>query len=93
MAIAARSGQTTVTTAGTEVVLGTGAVEGFVSIKALTTNTGIMYVGNDGAGAVSSSTGYPLSAGQDITIEVGDLNNIWVDASVNGEKVAWLRLE
>lgn len=88
------SGQTTVTTAGTEVQLHSGlAVNGPVAIKALPGNTGVMYVGQQ-AGVVSSSTGYPLSAGQEVVFnQVGNLNEIWVDASVNGEKVAWLLLK
>lgn len=89
------SGQTTVTTAGTEVVLAAAGtrVNGPVAVKALPTNTGVMYVGNDGAGAVSNASGFPLSAGEVIVYEyVGDLNTIWVDASVNGEKVAWAML-
>lgn len=87
------SGQTTVTTAGTEVALGTGLPQSAVLVKALSTNTGIMYVGNAGDGTVASTTGYPLSAGDQLIFEyVDDLSKIMVDASVNGEKVAWLIL-
>ena len=88
----AMSGQTTVTTAGTEVILNANQACRSVVIKALSTNTGIMYVGNDGDNAVSSSTGYPLSAKDYVVLEVLNLNNIYVDASVNGEKVAWIIL-
>ncbi len=88
----AMSGQTTVTTAGTEVQLNANQACKSVIIKALSTNTGIMYVGNDGANAVSSSTGYPLSKDDYVVLEVLNLNNIYVDASVNGEKVAWIIL-
>ena len=90
----ALSGQKTVTTAGTEVALAASSrVQCAVAIKALTTNTGLVYVGNDGAGAVSSSTGFPLAAG-DVTIMeyVDDLANIMVDSAVNGEGVAYLVL-
>jgi hypothetical protein len=89
----AMSGQTTVTTAGTEVILNADQACNAVLIKAITANTGIMYVGNDGANAVSSTTGYPLSSGEaPIVLEVKNLNQIYVDASVNGEKVAWIVL-
>ena len=87
-----RSGQTTVTTAGTEVALGTGTINGIVAIKALPTNTGYMYVGNNGSGAVASTTGYPLSAGEYIFLSIGDLDTVMVDSSVNGEKVAWIAI-
>ncbi len=85
------SGQITVATAGTEVpgpdVLGT-----YFQIKALPTNTGVMYVGNDGSNAVSNLTGYPLSAGEVLILSnIYNLNQIYFDASVNGEKVAWIK--
>ena len=90
----ALSGQKTVTTAGTEVALAASSrVQCAVAIKALTTNTGLVYVGNAGDGTVSSSTGFPLAAG-DVTIMeyVDDLANIMVDSAVNGEGVAFLVL-
>jgi hypothetical protein len=91
--VAEQSGQTTVTTAGTEVLLHSDLpVSGPVMVKALPGNTGIMYVGNVN-GAVSSSLGMPLSAGDAMIYDfVGNLNSIWVDASVSGEKVAWALL-
>lgn len=89
----ALSGQKTVTTAGTEVILGDQEVGAPLMVKALTTNTGLVYVGNTGAGAVSSSTGMPLAAGDVLLFDfVTRLNNIWVDSAVNGEGVAWLAL-
>ena len=88
------SGQTTLTTAGTEVKLGSGTVNGGVIVKTLSTNTGTMYVGNDGNDAVSSSTGFPLGAGDVMVFDYIDiLDNVWVDSSVNGEKVAWSILD
>jgi hypothetical protein len=89
------SGQTTVAAAGTEVVLVAAAtrVNVAVAIRALSTNTGKMYIGNTGAGVVSSTTGYELSAGDQIILEqITDLSEIMVDASVSGEKVCWLIL-
>lgn len=86
------SGQKTVTTAGTEVGLGSMQVGGPLMVKALTTNTDLVYVG-ESAGAVSSSTGMPLTAGEVVIFEfVGNLDSIWVDSAVNGEGVAWLVL-
>lgn len=87
------SGQKTVTTAGTELQLATARVVNCaVMVKALPGNGGVMYVGQ-AAGAVSSSTGMPLSPGDALIFEnVGDLSEIWVDATVNGEGVAWLLL-
>ena len=85
------SGQITVTTAGTEVQGSNVPLDNGIFIKALSGNTGKMYVGNDGAGAVTSSNGFELEAGQLIIIHVDNLNEIWVDSSVNGEKVCWIK--
>ena len=89
----ALSGLKTVAAAGTAVVLGSQQIAGPVLIKALTTNTGLVYVGNDGAGDVSSANGFPLSAGDLVILEhIGDLSNVWVDSAVNAEGVAWIAL-
>jgi len=89
----ALSGQRTVTTAGTEVQLGTQNVFGPLMVKALDTNTGIVAIGND-AGVLTLSNGMRLAAG-DVAVfsYVGNLASIWVDSAVNGEGVAWLMLE
>jgi hypothetical protein len=87
------SGQKTVTTAGTAVNLGSQAVSHGILVKALTTNTDLVYVGNDGAGDVSSANGFPLSAGEVLIFEhVSNLSAIMLDSAVNGEGVAWLIL-
>jgi hypothetical protein len=58
----------------------------------LSTNTGIGYVGNDGAGDVTSANGYELTAGQQAPpIQVANLNELWFDASVNTQKFSWLK--
>lgn len=85
------SGQRTVTTAGTAVALGTQQISGSLVIKALPANTGVMYVGNDGAGDVTTANGFPLSAGEVVVFDhVANLGDVMVDAAVNGEGVAWL---
>ena len=86
----ALSGQTTVTTAGTEVQLNADTPCNAVIVKALPANTGVMYIGNNGSNAVASTTGYPLSAKEYVVIERKNLNQWYVDASVNGEGVAWI---
>lgn len=88
-----RSGQITVTTAGTA-VQGTSVRGRVFAIQALPTNTGYIYVGTDSTNLdVSSSTGYYLGAGASISFVADDLSEIWIDSSVNGEKVCWMRLE
>lgn len=88
----ALSGQKTVTTAGTEVALGSQQIGAPLMVKALPTNTGLVYVG-ESSGGVSSATGMPLDAGEVVIFEfVGQLGALWVDSAVNGEGVAWLAL-
>lgn len=89
----ALSGQTTVPTAGTAVALGTQIIAGALLVKALASNTGLVYVGNDGSHNVTSANGYPLAAGDQVIFEhVAQLSNIRVNAAVNNEGVAWLTL-
>ena len=85
------SGQVTVTTAGTA-VQGTDvdSDNGFF-IKALAANSGVVYVGNDGAGDVSSSNGYQLSSGEQILVEASNLKDMWFDAATNGDKICWIK--
>ncbi len=91
--MAAISGQKTVTTAGTAVVMGSARIEGPVMIKALDTNTGIVALGNDGAGDVTVSNGLRLSAGETVVFSwVGSLAELWLDSAVNGEGVSWIQL-
>jgi len=90
----ALSGQKTVTTAGTAVALGSQQISGALMVKALLANTGNVFVGNDGAGDVTSANGMELDAGEVIIFGyVGNLSTIMVDSATSGEGVAWLALE
>ena len=91
--MAARSGQITVTTAGTAVQGTATAKKALILIKALSTNTGLVYVGNDGAGDVTSSNGYELEAGDQIAVDVANLSDLWFDAATDGDKFAWIILQ
>lgn len=89
----ALSGLKTVTAAGTAEALGAQQIAGPLLIKALTTNTGLVYIGNDGADDVSASNGFPLAAGDVAILEhISNLGALFVDSAVNGEGVAWLAL-
>ena len=91
--MAAISGQKNVTTAGTELALGDQMINGPLMVKAKPANTGSIYLGNDGAGAVSSTTGIILAAGDVVIFDwVGNLGSIMVDSSANGEGVGWIAL-
>jgi hypothetical protein len=87
----ANSGHKLVTTAGIAEALGDQDIMTGLIVKALTTNTGLIYIGNDGSGDVDSSNGYPLAAGGEVEFEfVGNLAQIMINSTVNGEGVAWL---
>ena len=81
------NGRTTVTTAGTRVVLAGSTTVKSVTIKALGTNTGIIYVGDS---AVSSSNGFPLYARDTISMDISNLNTLYIDSSVNNEGIAYI---
>jgi len=85
------SGQITVTTAGTAIQGSSVSLTNGVYIRALSGNTGKVYVGNDGAGDVTSSNGYELYAGDQIIISVDNLNKLWFDSATNGDKFSWLK--
>lgn len=88
----------TVTTAGTAVRLATSSLKvQKAAIKALSTNSGLIYIGKThNADDVSSSDGFELSAKEALSLDpydvrgqdtVIDLYDIWIDAATNGEGV------
>lgn len=91
-ALTKMSGQITITTAGTAIQ--GAAVRGkLFAIQGVPGNTGLTYVGNDGADDVTAANGFPLpKIGPGVVIEIGDLSDLWFDSASNGDKVAWLRL-
>lgn len=65
-----------------------------VVIKAKSTNTGEITLGSTSARALNTNTNYfsnfRLSANQGITLQVKNLNEIWMDATVSGEGIEGL---
>ena len=91
--MSAKSGQKTVTAAGTAEALGSGQVHGALMVKALSGNAGLVYIGEDGAGDVTSSNGMELSAGDVVVFDnVANLSELMLDSAENGEGVCWLIL-
>jgi len=82
------SGVKAVTTAGTaECIVASSTACKSVIITALVGNTGVIYVGDS---AVSvSNPGTPIYAGGSIAVDIDDLDNIYIDSSVNGEGVSY----
>lgn len=83
------NGAKAVAAAGTAEALAadTDLTSGYINIKALSTNTGLVYVGDSD---VDSTNGYPLAAGESVALTVANLNQVYVDAAVNGEAVRFI---
>lgn len=81
------NGKKLVTTAGTRVTLASSTTCKSVTIKALRSNTGLIYVGDS---AVSSSNGLELSAGESVNLDIANLQTVNIDSTVNGEGVTYL---
>lgn len=77
----------TVTTAGTRVALASSQAVRSVCIKALQTNAGYIYVGDT---STSSTTGFQLLAGDTISLDIANLNTVYIDSSVSGEGVTYI---
>jgi hypothetical protein len=83
--------QKTVPTPGTAVQLQTTAVpDGFtILVRALPTNTDIIWVGQDAATAQDHTKATPLNLGDLLTLALTNVNEIWIDANVSGEGISW----
>ena len=81
-------GRKTVSVAGTAELLLTSTFTQSVTIKALSGNTGDVYVGDSG---VTSSNGYPLSPGETISMDADHQEVLfYIDVDTNGEGVAYI---
>ena len=87
-------GRTTVTTAGTRVVLATSTVCRLVMCQALESNTNLVVVGGSDvvAAAGSSRRGMVLYTNDVLVIPIDNLSKIYVDSLVNGEGVRYTYL-
>lgn len=74
-------GQATAT--GTAAALGSQALQNGVTIQALSTNSGMVYVG---PASVTTATGYPLAAGQAVAYNLANIADVYI---VGTGSVAW----
>lgn len=88
------TGHKNVTSAGTgEALVGssTPVPDGYqVVIKAKHGNGGIIYIGNSKTNSETTTTAFWLYADQSITLQISNLNLVWVNSSVNGEGVEYV---
>lgn len=82
-----RNGKKTVAVAGTRETLAGSSSILSVTVKALSTNNGMIYVGNS---SVTSATGFQLAAGESVSMDVSNLVLVNIDASVSGNGVTYL---
>ena len=75
---------------GTDIGSWEGEKGGFF-IRGMAGNTGVVYVGNDGAGDVAVGNGFELSAGQIIYVVASNLSELWFDAATSADKICWLK--
>ena len=83
------NGQTTIGVAGSAAVVKSTTTIKSITVKALVTNTGIVYVGDS---SVDNTNGYELEAGESISLDVSDTASVYVDVSVNGEGVSYIAI-
>jgi hypothetical protein len=87
-----RTYQLTVTS-GTPVRLADEAIESGlpVVVKALAGNAGDVTIGGNAAeAAFDSDANFPLKAGEGVSIRIRSTDDIWVDGTTSGDKVAFL---
>jgi len=83
-------GVKTVTTAGTDVVLANSTTCKKLDIQAQTDNTGLIAVGASGVDAtVATGTGIILNPGDVYSLEIDNLADIYIDATVSGDGVRY----
>lgn len=86
-------GVTVVASAGTDVVLAVSTVAKVVIIQAQTDNTGVIAVGAAGVDAtVATGTGVALYAGDSVVLEIDNLTDVYIDATVTGDGVRYTYL-
>jgi len=83
-------GSKNVTVAGERVQLHVDQACREVLIKAKRINTGYIYVGTNEVS--NTAFGIDLSANESITLQVANLNQIYLDSSVSGEGVTFIAL-
>lgn len=81
------NGKKTVTSAGTAEALASSTSSASVTIRALGTNTGQVYVGDSG---VDSTNGYQLDAGDTVSLDIDNVSDVYIDVDTSTEGVTYL---
>lgn len=81
------NGKKTISANGTQEIIAAAQSVTQITIRALAGNTNPVFIGD---ADVSSTTGLALAAGETVTFPVGNLADVWVDVTTNGEGVTFL---
>lgn len=80
------SGQKTSTSGASAVAIGNHPVRS-VLVRAKAGNSGLVYVGPSG---ITSSTGYELSPGEPVAIDVDDLSKVFLKVASDNDGICYL---
>jgi hypothetical protein len=83
------AGHGTIGTAAAQAGLSFPAVKG-LKIKADAANSNAIYVGHDSN--VDATNGYPLAAGEEVTVEVDSLDKVFLVGGAAAQGYAWLAI-
>jgi hypothetical protein len=84
------NGRKVVAAAGTAEALAASTSCKTVAITAELDNTGVIVVGGSTVvAALATRQGVPLQAGDTITIDIDNLNDVYIDSTVNGDGVTY----
>lgn len=84
------NGKALVASAGAPQALAGSTSTGSITVKALVTNTGQIYVGNS---SMTKATGFELSASESVSMDINNLNKIYIDADNTGEGVTYIYVD
>src|SRR4030042_2588595 len=90
--MAQKSWRVTVAAAGTA-VQGPYTGPGTFIIRGDPNNTGVCYIGNDGADDVAAGTGYTLDSANQVVVVTRNMNEFWFDVATGGDEIEILRLQ
>lgn len=84
------TGKVTVATAGTRVALEASSTPcSSLCVHALSSNTGLIYLGNS---TVAAANGYQLGPGDAVALDISDVSTAFIDSAVNGEGVTFMAI-
>lgn len=85
-----RSGQVTVTSAASPQQVSANTARRYYLLRAHPDNSGDLFIGNDGDGSVSETTGFMLKTTDSPIDFVGRLSDLYVKAEQDGDKLMWI---